>query len=100
MKQPGTKDASSAGATAKEGKVGVRAPHWVESEVQRRLLANPKLKFESLVVRRFRDGICLQGVLEVDDETPDVCELACKVSGVKFVLNHLVEAPRRLPPKG
>jgi osmotically-inducible protein OsmY len=73
----------------------------VEQEVQRELLAQPSLRFASLVVRRIDNGVCLQGVLESDDELPDVCHIARRVSGVRQVLNRLVIAPRReVPVKG
>lgn len=76
-------------------------PHQVEQEVQRALLSQPSLRFASLVVRRIDNGVCLQGVLEVDEELPDVCHIARRVSGVRQVLNRLVIAPRReVPVKG
>ena len=76
-------------------------PHQIEQDVQRALLAQPSLHFSSLVVRRIDNGVCLQGVLEVGDETPDVCSIAQRVAGVRQVLNRLVMAPRReLPAKG
>lgn len=82
-------------------------PHQVEHEVQRQLLSQPALRFSSLVVRRIDNGVCLQGVLEVDDESPDVCTIAQRVAGVQQVLNRLVVAPprrampvREVPAKG
>lgn len=76
-------------------------PHRIEQEVQRELLAEPKLRFASLVVRRIHDGVCLQGVLEANDEAPDVCSVAQRVTGVQHVLNRLLITPgRELPRKG
>jgi len=77
-----------------------QSPHRVELEVQRELLAQPSLHFASLVVRRINNGVCLQGVLEADADSADVCRIAQRVSGVRQVLNHLVVAGERLPPKG
>jgi osmotically-inducible protein OsmY len=77
-----------------------QTPHQVELEVQRELLSQPSLHFASLVVRRINNGVCLQGVLEADADSPDVCRIAQRVSGVRQVLNHLVIAGGRLPPKG
>jgi osmotically-inducible protein OsmY len=74
--------------------------HRVEQEVQKELLAHPALSFSSLVVRRTQGGVCLEGVLEVDEGGPDVCRLAKAVSGVDEVLNHLVIQRRDLPAKG
>jgi osmotically-inducible protein OsmY len=76
-------------------------PHRLEQEVQRELLAEPHFRFASLVVRRIHDGVCLQGVLETNDNSPDVCSVAQRVSGVQQVLNRLLITPRReIPPKG
>ncbi|MFN0050981.1 MAG: BON domain-containing protein [Planctomycetales bacterium] len=77
------------------------SPHHVEQEVQRELMAQPRLHFSSLVVRRINNGVCLQGVLESDEEAPDVCSIAQRIDGVREVLNRLVVTPRcELPPKG
>lgn len=76
-------------------------PHQVEQEVRRHLLTHPNLRFSSLVIRRIRDGVCLEGVLEADQPAPDVCRLAQSVAGVRQVLNHLVvRRSGRLPAKG
>ena len=71
------------------------SPHQVEQDVRRALLSQPNLHFSSLVVRRIADGVCLQGILQTDGETPDVCSIAQRVSGVNCVLNHLLIAPGR-----
>lgn len=61
----------------------------VERDVRRALVEQPGLKFSSLVVRRVNDGVCLEGVLEVSDDT-DVCGLARQVAGVDNVINRLL----------
>ncbi len=63
--------------------------HSIERQVQRKLLAQPNLKFSSLVVRRIPRGVCLEGVLEMTDDS-DLCKLARQVEGVEQVLNRLV----------
>jgi hypothetical protein len=76
-------------------------PHGIEQAVRRRLLGEPQLKFSSLVIRRIRDGVCLEGVMLTDGDCPDVCSLAQSVRGVEQVLNHLViNSARNLPAKG
>jgi len=70
-------------------------PHFVEQQVQRELLSEPNFHFSSLVVRRISDGVCLQGVLESDDDAPDVCSVAQRVAGVQNVLNRLVITERK-----
>ncbi len=76
-------------------------PHQVEQEVRRYLLTHPNLRFSSLVIRRIRDGVCLEGVLDADQRSPDVCTVAQSVAGVHEVLNHLVvQSSGGLPAKG
>ena len=65
-------------------------PHQVEAEVRRALLGEPDLRFTSLVVRRVPDGVCLEGVLESNEDAPDVDDLARQVRGVERVINHLL----------
>ena len=75
--------------------------HRIEQRVQQLLLSDPSLNFSTLVVRRIADGVCLEGVLEVEASATDVCSLARQVAGVEQVLNHLVVRERfRPPPKG
>lgn len=66
-------------------------PHDVERQVRRALLAVEDLHFTSLVVRRMDDGVCLEGILEVDagTDSPDVDRLAQQVAGVENVINRL-----------
>lgn len=86
--------------------LGGPSPHQIEQDVRSVLLAQPTLKFSSLVVRRIADGVCLQGVLERNEGSPDVSSIAQRVAGVNCVLNHLLIAPHRdeavhdLPAKG
>jgi osmotically-inducible protein OsmY len=75
-------------------------PHGVEIDVRRRLLSHPRLHFSSLVVRRMRDGICLEGVVETDAELNDVDRLVGSVRGVNMILNRLVLHRPAAPPKG
>jgi hypothetical protein len=64
-------------------------PHSLERQVLRKLLANPQLRFSSLVVRRTPAGVCLEGVLTATDGS-DLCSLARQVEGVELVLNHVL----------
>ena len=75
-------------------------PHRLEQDVRNQLMAEPSLNFTTLVVRRVRDGLCLEGVLESDD-ADDVSTLVRRVCGATPVLNHLVvHRTRALPRKG
>lgn len=66
------------------------AGHDLEREVQRRLMDEPGLNFTSLVIRRLNDGVCIQGVLETDADSPDLCSLAKQVAGVDRVIDQVV----------
>jgi len=70
-----------------------RAHHQVEHDVCRHLRSEPSLKFSSLVVRRVPNGLCLQGVLEAEEGSPDVSSLVRKVANVEKVINQLVMMP-------
>ncbi len=71
------------------------SPHGFEQLVRFEL--ESRHSFASLVVRRIPGGICLQGVLDVDDDLPDVDSLARRVAGVDQVLNQLVMVRRPQP---
>jgi osmotically-inducible protein OsmY len=87
--------------TSRESDIMVDLPHRVEKEVQHHLLSHPHLNFSSLVIHRIDRGVCLEGVLEADEETPDVECLVQEISGVDEVINHLVVRRRqRVPAKG
>ena len=93
----------TSGRTTAPCAVEMTGPHRIEEDVQRELLGHAGLKFSSLVVRRIRNGVCLEGVLEADDDAPDVGTLAQTVVGVEEVLNHLVvrhQGETALPAKG
>lgn len=76
-------------------------PHRLEQDVRNRLMAEPSLNFTSLVVRRVPDGLCLEGVLETDEDSTDVARRVRRLCGVSQVLNHLVvHRNRELPLKG
>ena len=66
------------------------ATHRFEHSLRRKLLSQPGMRFSSLVIRRLRDGICLEGTLQVDDGATDVGGTLKKVCGVQRLLNHLV----------
>lgn len=76
----------------------VAEPHALERELSQRLRSELALNFSSLVVRRLKDGICLQGVVEFDDQAPvatssrvpQIDQLARRVAGVEKIINQLV----------
>lgn len=75
--------------------------HQLEREVRNRLMAEPSLNFTSLVVRRVRSGLCLEGVLETDDSDVEVSRLVRQICGVSQVLDRLVvHRAHQVPRKG
>jgi hypothetical protein len=70
--------------------IPVCAPHEVEGQIRSALLARPDMHFTSLVVRRTCDGVCLQGIMQVTEEVPDIAAIVKRVSGVENVLNQLL----------
>ena len=77
------------------------APHSLECEIQHVLALDSDVSLNSLVVRRTKNGVCLEGVLEFDGECPDICNRIKALTGVEEVINHLMMKRRMpLPPKG
>ncbi|MBC7817010.1 MAG: hypothetical protein IAG10_08995 [Planctomycetaceae bacterium] len=75
--------------------------HQLEQEVRNRLMAEPSLNFTSLVVRRVRSGLCLEGVLETNDSVAEVSQLVRQICGVPQVLDRLVvHRSHQVPRKG
>ena len=67
-------------------------PHDLECLIQRTLQARPGLKFARLTVHKCPQGVCLEGLLEANDEGLDLCELVNEIAGVKAI-NHVVMRP-------
>lgn len=76
-------------------------PHALECEIKHALAVDSDVCLNSLVVRRTKNGVCLEGVLEFDDECPDLCKRIQALTGVEEVINHLIMKRRMpIPPKG
>ena len=73
--------------------------HHVEQAVQRELMAHPQLHFKTLVVRRTQNGVCLEGILEADENCPDVGNIAKTIAGVEEVINRLMVKRLHEPSK-
>lgn len=58
--------------------------------VQQTLDSQPAVNFTSLEIRHIEGGICLEGVLETNDELPDIEHLVRRVAGVDRILNRLI----------
>ena len=76
-------------------------PHELELKVRHELLSESRLRFGSLIIHRIEDGVCLEGVVQMADDAPDICGVAQRVEGVQRVVNRLVvHRPHRVPVKG
>ncbi len=65
-------------------------PHRVEAEVSRTLRDTPGVYVESLSVHRTEDGVCLHGVVEVDDPSTDLEDVLRRVLSIDHVINRMV----------
>ena len=64
-------------------------PHELECRIQRGLQARPGLKFARLTVHKCPQGVCLEGLLEANDDGLDLCDLVNEIAGIKAI-NHVV----------
>ncbi len=67
--------------------------HNLETKIQRWLLQHPGLKFSALVVRRVPDGVCIEGLLESDEGSPDLDVMLGPLPGVDRIVNLLQVIP-------
>lgn len=64
--------------------------HRVEEEVNRTLRDTQGVYVESLSVHRTSDGVCLHGVVEVDDPSTDVADIVRKALSIDLVINRMI----------
>lgn len=70
------------------------APHQLECMIQRGLQSYPGLRFARLTVHQCAQGVCLEGLLETNDEGLDLCDLVNQIAGVNaidHVVHHLAK---------
>lgn len=67
-------------------------PHDLECLIQRGLQAYPGLKFSRLTVHQCPQGVCLEGLLESNEDSLDLCDLVNEIAGVQAI-NHVVMRP-------
>lgn len=70
----------------------------LERAVRQKLLSHPDVRISSLTVRQIEGGVCLDGVLEVGDELPDIERLVRSAADVERVWNRLVMRPPDASP--
>lgn len=75
--------------------------HEIEQSIWSELHSIPGVHFSTLTVRRVRDGVCLQGVMEAaaDEMAPDICGLVRRVAQIENVLNQLLVREPSHPPR-
>jgi|GEM_PF-6515424 len=67
-------------------------PHDLECLIQRGLQAYPGLRFSRLTVHKCPQGVCLEGLLESNEDSLDLCDLVNEIAGVPAI-NHVVMRP-------
>ncbi len=72
-------------------------PHQVEAEVSKALRDYPGISVESLSIHQVDGGVCLHGVIEVDDPSLDVASLVRRAVGIDQVINRMIVRPGRSP---
>ena len=65
-------------------------PHRVEAEVSQTLRDTPGVYVESLSVHRTENGVCLHGVVEVDDPSTDVEDIVRRALAIDQVINRML----------
>lgn len=70
------------------------SPHELECRIQRSLQSYPGLHFARLTVHQCQQGVCLEGLLESNEDGLDLCDLVNEIAGV-HALNHVVMRPSR-----
>lgn len=69
-------------------------PHELECLIQRRLQSHTGLKFSRLTVHKCAQGVCLEGLLEANEDGIDLCELVTEIAGVTAI-NRVVMRPAK-----
>lgn len=69
--------------------------HRVEEEVTRTLREAPGVHVRSLSVHRTEDGVCLHGVVEVDELGIDPGTIIRRALAIDQVVNRMIVKPRR-----
>lgn len=64
--------------------------HRVEEEVTRTLREAPGVYVQSLSVHRTDDGVCLHGVVEIDDPCTDVEAIVRRALSIDQVVNRMI----------
>ncbi len=66
------------------------SPHSLEKRVHHELVRSNTPKFESVIIHRIQNGICLEGCIDSLADSIKACRIAKTVKGVNKVLNHLM----------
>ena len=70
-----------------------RQPHAIETAVRNKLTCQKAMRVLKLAVHRVPGGVCLEGVMETDEDCQDVNEIVREIAGVEKVINHLLILP-------
>ena len=78
------------GSTPPSPRYSLCPPHRVEEEVVRTLRNVPGVHVESLSAHQIDDGVCLHGVVEVDDPSTDIEAIIRRALSIDHVINRMV----------
>ena len=74
-------------------------PHSLEHAVRNVLMQHPEFGFSSLTVHRIQNGVCLEGVVDVGPDAPDLRDIVASVLDVETVVNRLVVRTNPTTPR-
>ncbi len=72
-------------------------PHELECRIQRALQSHPGLKFSRLIVHQCAQGICLEGVLDSNEQQIDLCALVNEIAGVNAINRVVTQSSINVP---
>ncbi|MBS0206565.1 MAG: hypothetical protein JSS49_27055 [Planctomycetes bacterium] len=76
-------------------------PHEVERAVMQRLQSHPTLHFSRLSVHQCsRDSVCIEGILDSNEQDIDLSDVVRGIHGINVVVNHVLSVSRPVPKKG
>lgn len=81
-------------SSAPSRSIATAGPHDLECLIQRGLQTRPGLKFTRLTVHKCTEGVCLEGLLETNEDGIDLCDLVQEIAGVQAI-NHVVMHPSK-----
>lgn len=77
--------------------ISTNEPHELECRIQRALQSHPGLKFSRLTVHQCPQGVCLEGVLDSNEQDIDLCELVNELAGINAINRVVTQSTINIP---